>query len=175
MISTVSGDMRDGIHFTDVLKNAFPMGSMTGAPKIQAMELIEQYEKTRRGLYSGAVGYITPPAPLSIFPLVKGGRGIAGSPLVKGNRGDCWSPPYQRGIKWDCRRGSVGEVDFDFNVVIRSILYNSSSKYLSFQVGSAITANSIPEEEYQECLLKAKGMFEALNQDSYFPISILYA
>ena len=115
MISTVSGEIKDNIHFTDVIKNAFPMGSMTGAPKVRAMELIEKYEKTKRGLYSGSVGYISPNG------------------------------------------------DFDFNVVIRSILYNSSSKYLSFQVGSAITAHSIPENEYEECLLKAKGMFEALS------------
>lgn len=118
MISTVSGEMRKDIHFMDVIKNAFPMGSMTGAPKVRAMELIEQFEKTKRGLYSGAVGYITP------------------------------------------------DGNFDFNVVIRSILYNSSSKYLSFQVGSAITANSISENEYEECLLKAKGMFEALGVSS---------
>lgn len=116
MISTVSGEMKEDAHFVDVIKNAFPMGSMTGAPKIRAMQLIEQYEKTKRGLYSGAVGYITP------------------------------------------------DGDFDFNVVIRSVLYNSSSKYLSFSVGSAITANSIPENEYEECLLKAKGMFEALSK-----------
>lgn len=116
MMSTVSGDLRDGIHFTEVLKNSFPMGSMTGAPKVRAMELIEQYEKTKRGLYSGAVGYITP------------------------------------------------EGDFDFNVVIRSILHNQLSGYLSFQVGSAITANAIPENEYEECLLKANGMFEALKE-----------
>ena len=115
MISTVSGEIKDNIHFTDVIKNAFPMGSMTGAPKVRAMELIERYEKTKRGLYSGSVGYISPSG------------------------------------------------DFDFNVVIRSILYNSSSKYLSFQVGSAITANAVAENEYEECLLKAKGMFEALS------------
>ena len=115
MISTVSGRIRKGVHFTDVIKNAFPMGSMTGAPKVKAMELIEYYEKTKRGLYSGAVGYITP------------------------------------------------DGDFDFNVVIRSILYNQTSAYLSFQVGSAITANSIPENEYKECFLKANGMFEALS------------
>lgn len=115
MISTVSGKIRENVHFVDVIKHSFPMGSMTGAPKLRAMELIEQYEKTKRGLYSGSVGYITP------------------------------------------------EGNFDFNVVIRSILYNSSSKYLSFQVGSAITSNSIAEKEYEECLLKAKGMFEALS------------
>ena len=90
------------------------MGSMTGAPKISAMKLIEQYESTKRGLYSGAVGYVSP-----------GG-------------------------------------DFDFNVVIRSILYNSENKYLSFMVGSAITDKAQAEQEYEECLLKAKAMFETL-------------
>ena len=119
MVSTVSGELRANVHFTDLIKNTFPMGSMTGAPKVKAMELIEKYEKTKRGLYSGAVGYITP----------------------QGN--------------------------FDFNVVIRSILHNASSGYLSFQVGSAITANSIPENEYEECLLKAKGMFSALSVENY--------
>ena len=118
MISTVSGEMKKEVHFTGVIKNAFPMGSMTGAPKLNAMKLIEQYEKTKRGLYSGAVGYIT------------------------------------------------SDGNFDFNVIIRSILYNSTSKYLSFQVGSAITANSIPEDEYEECLLKAKGMLTALGAEN---------
>jgi para-aminobenzoate synthetase component 1 len=127
MISTVSGEMRHDVRFTDVIKNSFPMGSMTGAPKMRAMELIEQYEKTKRGLYSGAVGYITP----------------SSSPSGEGSESE--------------------EADFDFNVVIRSILYNATSNYLSFQVGSAITANSAAENEYQECVLKAKGMFEALN------------
>ncbi len=121
LISTISGEMKEGMHFTDVIKNAYPMGSMTGAPKIRAMELIEKYEKTKRGLYSGAVGYVTP------------------------------------------------EGDFDFNVVIRSILYNATTGYLSFHVGSAITSHSIAHEEYDECLLKAKGMIEALNiANSFF-------
>ena len=48
--------------------------------------------------------------------------------------------------------------DFDFNVIIRSILYNEEKKYISYSVGSAITAKSIPEKEYEECLLKAKAM-----------------
>jgi len=114
MISTVSGLLRKDVHFAEALKNAFPMGSMTGAPKVMSMELIEQYEKCRRGLYSGAVGYITPNG------------------------------------------------DFDFNVVIRSILYDAAKKYLSFQVGGAIVYDSIPEKEYEECLLKAEGMLKAL-------------
>ena len=115
MISTVTSELKDNCHFIDAIKNAFPMGSMTGAPKIRAMELIEQYEKTKRGLFSGSLGYITP------------GR------------------------------------DFDFNVVIRSILYNQTTNYLSFQAGSAITYDSIPEKEYDECLLKAEAIMNTLS------------
>jgi para-aminobenzoate synthetase component I len=114
MISTVSCEVPPDISFDAVIKAAFPMGSMTGAPKVRAMELIEKYESTRRGLYSGALGYIDP------------------------------------------------QGDFDFSVVIRSILYNASRNYLSFMTGSAITANAEADKEYEECLLKAKAMFEAL-------------
>jgi para-aminobenzoate synthetase component 1 len=114
MISTISGKVRDEVSFDAILKATFPMGSMTGAPKIRAMELIEEYEQTKRGLYSGSVGYIT------------------------------------------------AQGDFDFSVVIRSIAYNSKSNYLSFMVGGAITNQSDPEKEYEECLLKAKAMLEVL-------------
>lgn len=114
MISTVSGRLRSDIHFIDAIKATFPMGSMTGAPKKRVMELIEQYEQTRRGIFSGAVGYITP------------------------------------------------DGDFDFNVVIRSIMYNAANKYLSFQAGSAITFYSDPEKEYEECLLKAAAIKNVL-------------
>ncbi|OQP57895.1 anthranilate synthase component I family protein [Niastella populi] len=115
MISTVSGRLRSDIHFIEAIKATFPMGSMTGAPKKRVMELIERYEQTRRGIFSGAVGYITP-----------GG-------------------------------------DFDFNVVIRSIMYNAAGKYLSFQAGSAITFYSDPEKEYEECLLKAAAIKKVLS------------
>ncbi len=114
MISTISSEMRDEFDIIDVIKSAFPMGSMTGAPKVKAMELIEEFEITKRGLFSGAVGYVTK------------------------------------------------EKDFDFNVVIRSIQYNAEKKYLSFMVGSAITINSDPEKEYEECLLKAQALIDAL-------------
>jgi para-aminobenzoate synthetase component 1 len=115
MISTVSSTIIDGIHPADALENAFPMGSMTGAPKVMAMKLIEEYEDTKRGLYSGSVGYFAP------------------------------------------------NEDFDFNVVIRSIQYNQEKKYVNFEVGSAITHDSKPEQEYEECLLKAQAMLKALN------------
>ena len=114
MISTITSKMDEKYAVIDVLRLTFPMGSMTGAPKISAMKIIEELEATKRGLYSGAVGYFTP------------------------------------------------EGDFDFNVVIRSILYNQKKQYLSFSVGSAITALSVPEQEYEECLLKAKAMKSVL-------------
>jgi para-aminobenzoate synthetase component I len=60
MQSDISASLRPGISFTGIIKSTFPMGSMTGAPKIRSMEIIEQFEKTRRGLYSGSVGYISP-------------------------------------------------------------------------------------------------------------------
>ncbi|MFX0557969.1 anthranilate synthase component I family protein [Maribacter sp. CXY002] len=114
MISTITSRVKKDQNPVDIIKDCFPMGSMTGAPKISAMEIIEKLESFKRGLYSGAVGYFTP------------------------------------------------ENDFDFNVVIRSILYNESEKYLSYAVGSAITAKSNPQKEYEECLLKAKGMRQVL-------------
>ncbi|MBT9188705.1 anthranilate synthase component I family protein [Zobellia russellii] len=114
MISTVVAQVSSGVNPVDVIKESFPMGSMTGAPKVSAMKIIEELEAFKRGLYSGAVGYFTPNG------------------------------------------------DFDFNVVIRSILYNASKKYVSYSVGGAITAKAIPEKEYEECLLKAKAMREVL-------------
>ena len=107
MISTVSGILRPDAHPIEALRDAFPMGSMTGAPKIRAMQLIEQYEKSRRGLFSGTIGYISP------------------------------------------------EGDFDFNVVIRSLLYNAHRAYLSLHAGGAIVYDSDPDQEYEEALLKA--------------------
>ncbi|MBI1287415.1 MAG: aminodeoxychorismate synthase component I [Flavobacteriales bacterium] len=114
MISTVSAELREDVHPLDALLNAFPMGSMTGAPKIRAMELIDQFEDFSRGLYSGAVGYFTP------------------------------------------------DLDFDFNVVIRSILYNEEKKVVTFPTGGAITIQSDPEKEYEECMLKAEAMRNVL-------------
>lgn len=114
MISTISCDLNPDVHFIDAIKHTYPMGSMTGAPKVEAMKLIEEYEINRRGAYSGALGYITP------------------------------------------------EAEFDFNVIIRSILYNSTRQYLSFQVGGAITYAADANAEYEECLLKASAIIQTL-------------
>ena len=114
LISTISCQVADDVSPVTIIKNTFPMGSMTGAPKVRALELMEELEDAKRGLYSGAVGYFTPSG------------------------------------------------DFDFNVVIRSILYNATTKYLSFSVGGAITNKSSAEGEYEECLLKAKAMRDVI-------------
>jgi para-aminobenzoate synthetase component I len=114
LVSTITGTAIPGVPVHEIIKALFPMGSMTGAPKKKVMELIEQYEKTRRGIFSGAVGYISP------------------------------------------------EKDFDFNVVIRSMMYNSSNRYLSYQVGSGITFYCDAAQEYEECSLKAAAIEKIL-------------
>jgi para-aminobenzoate synthetase component 1 len=114
MISTVVCELEEGISAVQAIKNSFPMGSMTGAPKISSMQLMEQYEHSRRGFYSGALGYFDP------------------------------------------------DNDFDFNVVIRTLLYNQKSKYLSFHAGSAITYHADAGKEYEECLLKVQAILEVL-------------
>lgn len=114
MISSITCELASNVHFVDAIKNAFPMGSMTGAPKLKAMQLIDKYERSKRGAYSGSFGYISP------------------------------------------------DGDFDFNVIIRSILYNAENQYLSFQVGGAITYESDAEKEYEECLLKASAIMNVL-------------
>ncbi|MBN1990414.1 MAG: chorismate-binding protein [Bacteroidales bacterium] len=115
MISTVSCTLEPDTCFSSLLRATFPMGSMTGAPKVRAMQIIDEYEAAQRGLYSGTTGYISPNG------------------------------------------------DFDFNVVIRSLLYNEKKKYLSFSVGSAITARANAAQEYDECLLKASAILKTLN------------
>jgi para-aminobenzoate synthetase component 1 len=119
LISSVTGELLPGTHWAEAIRACFPMGSMTGAPKNRVVQLIAQYERSRRGLFSGSVGYITP------------------------------------------------DGDFDLNVVIRSLLYERQSGYLSYQVGSGITWYSDPAAEYEECLVKAAGIKKALG-NSYF-------
>jgi para-aminobenzoate synthetase component 1 len=114
LISTVQGGIDENISMAKVFEACFPMGSMTGAPKKRVMELIEEFEVSPRGLFSGTIGYISP-------------DGIA-----------------------------------DFNVVIRSIFYNTSNGMLSFKAGSGITFYSEPEQEYDECMLKASAIMKML-------------
>lgn len=115
MISTISCEVEPELTFSDIVHATFPMGSMTGAPKISAMQLIEKHEDFKRGLYSGSVGLIAPNG------------------------------------------------DFDFNVIIRSIQYNKSKKYLSCAVGGAITIQSEAEKEFEECNVKIQGILTKMN------------
>lgn len=114
MISTIEGEVDPKVKWTDIIKACFPMGSMTGAPKVKVMELIDKYESSPRGLFSGSIGYITP-----------------------GN-------------------------DFDFNVVIRSMMYDDTKKIISFKAGGGITFNSDPEQEYEESKLKVEAIIRIL-------------
>lgn len=115
MISTISCEIDENTTFTEILEATYPMGSMTGAPKHSAMELIEKHENFKRGIYSGAIGYIDPNG------------------------------------------------DFDFNVVIRTLIYNREKKYLSCPVGGAITIQSSPEMEYEECNVKVQSILKGMN------------
>ena len=114
MISTVVASCSENTHALDIIDACFPMGSMTGAPKQRAMEFINKYEVSQRGLYSGAVGYFAPNG------------------------------------------------DFDFNVVIRSLIYDAEQQYLSTHVGSALTAAAHVAQEYEECQLKVDAIKRVL-------------
>ena len=108
MVSTVECEVSEAADSIEIIKACFPMGSMTGAPKISAMKAIEELENYRRGIYSGAIGYVTP------------------------------------------------EQDFDFNVVIRTAIIEGDK--LIYPVGGAITSDSIPEEEWEETLIKSRAL-----------------
>lgn len=114
LISKVSCQIKSDVDFSAIIQALFPMGSMTGAPKISAIQNINHFESFNRGIYSGSIGYIDP----------------------NGN--------------------------FDFNVVIRTIVDNQKEKKLSVGVGGAITINSDPQGEFEECLLKLKAIQETL-------------
>lgn len=114
LISTISCKPKPTLSSTEIIKNTFPPGSMTGAPKLSAMGFIKKYEKVERGIYSGSIGYFD------------------------------------------------GLDRFDFNVVIRTLIYDSDTGYLSFHVGGAVTAQSIEENEYNECILKASAIRQML-------------
>ena len=115
LVSTIEAQLPSDITFTEILAATFPMGSMTGAPKISAVQHMEKIEMLDRGLYSGTFGVFEP----------------------NGN--------------------------FDFNVIIRSAIYNKEKKQTTIKVGSAITHASNAEAEYDECLLKAASTLSIFN------------
>ena len=111
LVSTVKGKLKVGYDGLDLLRASFPGGSITGAPKIRAMDIIEEIEGIRRGPYCGSIGYI----------------GFDGS--------------------------------MDSSILIRTLVYEGSQ--VSFNVGGGIVADSDPQEEYDETLAKAEGIFKS--------------
>jgi para-aminobenzoate synthetase component 1 len=113
LVSRVEGRLREDVGPADVIRAMFPGGSITGAPKIRAIEIIDSLEPTRRGVYTGAIGY------------------------------------------WDASGAC------DFNIAIRTIVVEGGEA--SFHAGGGIVADSTPEGEYEETLVKARGMMRALS------------
>ncbi len=112
IVSGVVGKLRRGMDSFDVLRACFPAGTVSGAPKVRAMEIIEELENLKRGPYAGAVGYFS----------------------FQGN--------------------------MDMAITIRTILIKGKKAFL--QAGAGIVADSIPRNEYEETLNKAKALFEAI-------------
>ncbi len=115
LVSRISGVLRESVSTTDIFRALFPSGSITGAPKIEAMRAIGEIEKIGRGPYCGGIGYI------------------------------------------DDRGGA------DFSVAIRTLIMDANAKGVSVPVGGGVTLRSVPQAEYEETLIKARGALDALS------------
>ena len=115
-VATVQGRLRAEVGFVDLLRATFPGGSITGAPKIRAMEIIEELEPVRRGPYCGAIGYLS------------------------------------------------SDGSMEFNVAIRTMIVKDAQVHVP--AGGGIVADSVPAAEYEETLVKARGMLDVLAEAS---------
>jgi anthranilate synthase component 1 len=113
IVSNVHGELKPGMDAVDVLRATFPAGTVSGAPKVRAMEIIEELEPTRRGIYSGAVGY----------------------------------------IGWN---GNM-----DTAIAIRTAVIKDKMLYI--QAGAGIVADSVPRNEWDETMNKARAIFRAVS------------
>ena len=111
LVSQITGELRPDADGYAALAACFPAGTLSGAPKVRAMEIIDELEPTRRGLYGGSVLYLD----------------------FSGNLNSC--------------------------IVIRTVLVKDSFAYL--QAGAGIVADSVPAQEYEESMNKARAMLKA--------------
>jgi para-aminobenzoate synthetase/4-amino-4-deoxychorismate lyase len=111
--STITAELKKTVGVPELFQSLFPSGSVTGAPKIRTMQIIQELEREPRGIYTGAIGFFSP------------------------------------------KKQAV------FNVAIRTVVLDERRRRAEMGVGSGIVHDSIPEDEYQECLLKAKFLTES--------------
>ena len=112
-VAEVVGELEPGMDRVDLLAASFPGGSITGAPKVRAMEIIDELESARRGPYTGAIGIL------------------------------------------------ADDGSMDLNIAIRTAVVANGE--VSVMVGGGIVADSVPESEYEETLVKGKAIFAALD------------
>jgi para-aminobenzoate synthetase component 1 len=132
LTSTVTGNLRENVTFSDIIRAVFPCGSITGAPKIRTMQLIDGLETSNRGLSMGAIGYSIQNSKFKIQDSEK-------------THFSLFTIPFS----------------LDLSVAIRTMVVKNNEAV--FNVGGGIVIDSIPEDEYEETLTKAKALLDAIN------------
>ncbi len=135
LVSTITGNLRENVGFSDIIKAVFPCGSITGAPKISTMRIIDELETAHRGLSMGAIGFAIPDSRFQI--------------------------PDSKFEKAEILNLKSGIWNLDLSVAIRTMVIKNREAV--FNVGGGIVIDSVPEDEYAESLLKAQALFDAIN------------
>ena len=135
LVSTVSGELKENANFSDIIRAVFPCGSITGAPKISTMRIIDELETANRGLSMGAIGYYVQ-SPES---------------KVQGQKNE---------LTLDFGLWTLDSV-FDSSVAIRTMVIKNREAI--FNVGGGIVIDSLPDNEYEETLIKARALINAMN------------
>src|SRR6185369_3320716 len=143
MTSTVTARIRPEVGLTEIFRSLFPCGSITGAPKRHTMEIIRELEGQPRGLYCGAIGYISPKRGKNPPPLQRAGRGGDG----------------------------VHGMEAVFSVAIRTVVIETATSRGELGIGSGITWDSDAGSELAECL--AKGAFLTRDSEPFSLIETL--
>ncbi len=135
LVSTIKGELRENIKFSDILRAVFPCGSITGAPKISTMRIIDELETADRGLSMGAIGYSIQDSRFQIS------NSKTHDSKIRNLESEVWN--------------------LDLSVAIRTMVVKNQEAI--FNVGGGITIDSVPEDEYDETLVKAQALLTAIN------------